>query len=331
MQFLRRRFLAFALVTAFAWPATADDNASQFDTRIAPVIARHCLECHNSVDRKGSLDLSNHAAATTGGESGSVIVPGSADDSLLWEKISSGEMPPENKNPLSASDTELLREWINSGAQWGAEKIDRFRYSSSERGGYDWWSLQPITRPQPPTVKNAAWTRGTIDRFVLARLEAAGLEPSPVTDRTTLIRRVYMDVTGLPPGTWAMPCVPIAGIQNGMFAMPIIGSGVWVEFEQGDPDQPIWVGCFWGSAAEVPALARLTPPVLPAITLQTPLQNGVTVSDMQGPTGGIMIKSATGATLIVNDTGIYIQNGKGAMITMVGPTVTINNGALTII
>jgi uncharacterized protein involved in type VI secretion and phage assembly len=113
--------------------------------------------------------------------------------------------------------------------------------------------------------------------------------------------------------------------------MPIIGSGVWVEFEQGDPDQPIWVGCFWGSAAEVPALARLTPPVMSAITLQTPLQNGITISDLPGPTGGIMIKSATGATLIVNDTGIYIQNGKGAMITMVGPTVTINNGALTIV
>ena len=63
------------------------------------------------------------------------------------------------------------------------------------------------------------------------------------------------DVAGLAPASWAMPCVPVAGIQNGMFALPIIGSGVWVEFEQGDPDYPIWVGCFWGSAAEVPALA----------------------------------------------------------------------------
>lgn len=139
-----------------------------------------------------------------------------------------------------------------------------------------------------------------------------------------------LDVTGLIPGTWAMPCVPVAGIQNGMYALPIVGSGVWIEFEQGDPDHPIWVGCFWGSSAEVPALARATPPVTPAITLQTPLQNGVTISDLPGPSGGIMMKSATGATLIVNDTGIYIQNGKGAAITLVGPTVTINNGALTI-
>jgi len=136
------------------------------------------------------------------------------------------------------------------------------------------------------------------------------------------------DVGSVAPGTWAMPCVPVAGIQNGMFALPIIGSGVWIEFEQGDPDHPIWVGCFWGSAAEIPALALLTPPVLPAITLQTPLQNGITISDLPGPTGGIMLKSATGATLIVNDTGIYIQNGKGASIVMVGPSVTVNNGAL---
>lgn len=138
------------------------------------------------------------------------------------------------------------------------------------------------------------------------------------------------DVTGLAPASWAAPCVPVAGLQTGMVALPIPGSGVWVEFEQGDPDHPIWTGCFWGSAAEVPALALATPPAVPAITLQTPLQNGITVSDLPGPTGGIMIKSASGATLIVNDTGIYIQNGKGAMITLVGPSVTVNNGALVV-
>jgi uncharacterized protein involved in type VI secretion and phage assembly len=139
------------------------------------------------------------------------------------------------------------------------------------------------------------------------------------------------DVAGLLPTSWAMPCVPVAGIQNGMVALPMIGSGVWVEFEQGDPDYPIWVGCFWGSAAEVPALARATPPGLSAITMQTPLQNGLTISDLPGASGGIMLKTATGATLIVNDTGIYIQNGKGASIVMTGPTVAINAGALTIV
>jgi uncharacterized protein involved in type VI secretion and phage assembly len=139
------------------------------------------------------------------------------------------------------------------------------------------------------------------------------------------------DVTGLLPATWAMPCMPMAGVQNGMFVVPMIGSGVWVEFEQGDIDHPIWVGCFWGSAAEVPALAKLTPPAISAITFQTPLQNGLTISDLPGPTGGIMLKSATGASIIVNDTGIYVTNGKGASIVMTGPSVNINTGALTIV
>jgi uncharacterized protein involved in type VI secretion and phage assembly len=139
------------------------------------------------------------------------------------------------------------------------------------------------------------------------------------------------DVTGLLPASWAMPCVPVAGIQNGMFALPTIGSGVWIEFEHGDIDYPVWTGCFWGSAAEVPALARASPPAINSITLQTALQNGLTISDVPGPSGGIMIRSATGATLIVNDTGIYIQNGKGASIVLTGPTVNINAGAMTIV
>jgi uncharacterized protein involved in type VI secretion and phage assembly len=139
------------------------------------------------------------------------------------------------------------------------------------------------------------------------------------------------DVKGLIPSTWAMPCFPISGKQMGAYMIPQIGAGVWVEFEQGDPDFPIWSGCWYGSVAEVPALALAGIPVSPNIVIQTAAQNAIVISDVPGPTGGIMLKSTTGATLIVNDTGIYIQNGKGAMITMVGPTVTVNNGALTIV
>jgi uncharacterized protein involved in type VI secretion and phage assembly len=139
------------------------------------------------------------------------------------------------------------------------------------------------------------------------------------------------DVSGLGISSWAMPCLPAAGIQNGLYTVPPIGAGVWVEFEQGDPDFPIWVGGFWGSAAEVPALARTVPPAVPALTMQTTLGNGLVVSDMPGPTGGIVMKSTTGASIIVNDTGIYIQNGKGASIVMTGPTVTVNAGALVVV
>jgi hypothetical protein len=141
---------------------------------------------------------------------------------------------------------------------------------------------------------------------------------------------IVPDVTNVIPTSWAMPCVPFAGIQSGMFTVPPIGAGVWVEFEQGDPDYPIWVGGYWGSPAEVPVLARLAPPALSSVTLQTTLQNGLLISDLPGPTGGIILKSATGAAIIVNDTGIYIQNGKGASIVMVGPTVTVNAGALVV-
>lgn len=142
------------------------------------------------------------------------------------------------------------------------------------------------------------------------------------------------DAIGLPPSSWAEPCVPLAGPTGppmGVYMVPPIGAGVWVEFEQGDASRPIWVGCRWGAPSDVPPLAHLGLPISPNIVLQTAGQNSIVISDLPGPTGGIMLKSATGATLIVNDTGIYIQNGKGASIVMTGPTVNVNLGALTVI
>jgi uncharacterized protein involved in type VI secretion and phage assembly len=133
------------------------------------------------------------------------------------------------------------------------------------------------------------------------------------------------------PGTWAMPCVPVAGINMGVFTVPPIGAGVWIEFEKGDPDYPIWVGGYWGSAAETPLLAHAVPPGLAGITLQTTLKNGIVVSDTPGPTGGILIQTTTGAMVSVSDVGIIISNGKGAIINMTGPTTDINIGALTVI
>jgi uncharacterized protein involved in type VI secretion and phage assembly len=148
------------------------------------------------------------------------------------------------------------------------------------------------------------------------------------------IGRIQVVVPGVlkpTPTSWAMPCVPVAGRQMGAFFLPPIGSGVWVEFEQGDPGYPIWTGCFWGEMGEAPALASAGNPASPSIVLQTTLQNTLVISDAPGPAGGIMLRSPTGATLIVNDTGIYIQNGKGASLTLVGPTVSINNGALAVV
>lgn len=141
------------------------------------------------------------------------------------------------------------------------------------------------------------------------------------------------DVVSLAPSSWALPCVPLAGPTGtpmGVYLVPPIGAGVWVEFEKGDPDYPIWVGCRWGSASDVPPPALLGLPVSPNIVLQTAGQNTLMISDLPGPTGGIMLKSMTGAMILVNELGITIQNGQGASITMIGPSVTVNEGALMV-
>lgn len=146
------------------------------------------------------------------------------------------------------------------------------------------------------------------------------------------IQVIVPDVSSLVPTSWAMPCMPFGGINTGMFAVPMIGAGVWVEFEQGDPDYPIWVGTYWGTPAELPTLARTVPPPIPAVVMQTPLNNGLIISDAGGPmgVGGITLQTATGAMIAINEIGITITNGKGATITLTGPTVDINLGALTI-
>lgn len=138
-------------------------------------------------------------------------------------------------------------------------------------------------------------------------------------------------VAGALPSTWAMPCLPFTGIQSGMFVVPEIQSGVWIEFEGGDPNYPIWVGGFWGSSTELPALALAGTPGLQQLVIQTTAQNTLMISDTPGPTGGILLKTTAGAMIAINETGITITNGQGATIMMTGPSVTINEGALQVI
>ena len=139
-------------------------------------------------------------------------------------------------------------------------------------------------------------------------------------------------VSALLPTTWCMPCYPLAGTGSGTSFVPQLRSAVWVEFEGGDPDYPIWTGCFYGVGAERPTDAAASNPVSPSIVLQSQLLNAVVISDLPPTpgTGGIILKSSTGASIVVNDSGIYIDNMKGAKIYLTGPTVTINNGALAI-
>ena len=198
---------ATALLLRADLSAKADDAAADaampesavvhFDRNVAPLLARHCLECHNASDLKGGLDLSQQDAATSGGESGVAFVPRDVENSLLWQRVAAGEMPP--KGQLSDDERATLRDWIAAGADWGSGTIDRFAFTTDKRAGYDWWSLQPVTQPAVPAVNAKNWPRGDLDRFVLAGLEARGLAPSPEADPRALVRRLTYDLTGLPP------------------------------------------------------------------------------------------------------------------------------------
>ena len=138
------------------------------------------------------------------------------------------------------------------------------------------------------------------------------------------------DVLGKEPSSWAMPCVPFGGMRSGAYVVPAVGSGVWVAFEQGDPDRPVWVGGWWGSQGEIPGPVLQTPQPFQCYVVQTTGQNALVISDAPGPTGGITLKTAAGAMIAINETGITISNGQGATIVMNGPTVTINQDALAI-
>ncbi len=173
------------------------DGPRGFDGSIAPILARRCLDCHSGADAKGKLDLSRRDRAMFGGESGDAIVAGKPGESLLWERVESGEMPP--KSPLPAAEKAALRDWISSGATWGTDPIDPYQVTTPRRAGRDWWSLQPVRRPEVPEVARSDWPRTPVDRFVLRKLEAEGLSPRPEADRRSLIRRLRFDLTGLPP------------------------------------------------------------------------------------------------------------------------------------
>ncbi len=171
-------------------PVTA--GARHFDKVVAPVLSRHCLECHNPSEAKGEIDLTHAEGAVE------ALVAGDPEASELWVQVSEDDMP-KKRPPLSTAEKEILRDWIASGAEWGTRPVDPFLASTEHRAGYDWWSLQPVATVAVPVVKDANWTRNEVDRFVLAGLEAKGWKPAAEADRRTLIRRLSFDLTGLPP------------------------------------------------------------------------------------------------------------------------------------
>jgi uncharacterized protein involved in type VI secretion and phage assembly len=134
------------------------------------------------------------------------------------------------------------------------------------------------------------------------------------------------DVAGASISSWALPCLPVTGLNTGMFTVPPIGSAVWVQFARGDIDYPVWLGGYFANG-EAPQLSRRVPPGVSGITLQTTGNNGLVISDAPG--GGILIQTAGGAKIEVTDLGITIA-AQGAELKLSGGTVNINNNALTI-
>jgi cytochrome c553 len=191
------------------------DPATHFQERVLPLLQARCVSCHGPEKQKGRLRLDSRAALLRGGETGPAIVPGDPDKSLLLQVVRQThaeiKMPPKEK--LAADQVEALAQWIKEGAPW----VEAKPAASAARLGDAWsdaknpivrifggkrldlWSLKKVSRPAPPPVKNEAWIRTPVDRFVLSALEHANLAPSPEADRRTLIRRLTFDLTGLPP------------------------------------------------------------------------------------------------------------------------------------
>lgn len=184
-------------------PVVSPEQAAFFENEVRPLLVEHCFECHNEDDQSGELRLDSLAWVLAGGESGDAVVPGKPEASLLVQAINyeTLEMPPSGK--LSNSQIKSLTTWVKMGVPWpGSDPNAPVR----KKHGFDeedrqWWAVRPVAKPPVPDVAPDwdDWSRNEIDRFVLRRLVDEGLTPAPEADRRSLGKRLYLDVTGLPP------------------------------------------------------------------------------------------------------------------------------------
>src|SRR5262245_24898013 len=181
------------LVLLSCWAAVALRAAPvDFRRQVEPIFVKRCSECHGPDTQKSQLRLDRRTTALKGGKSGKpAIVPGDSKSSEVMLRVTSSDaderMPPKGE-PLNEQQIADLRAWIDQGASWPDEAATAH------------WAFVPPRRPDPPSPRKA-WPRNEIDRFILDRLEREHLQPQGETDRYTLIRRVCLDLTGLPP-TW---------------------------------------------------------------------------------------------------------------------------------
>src|SRR4051794_39663578 len=184
-----------------AFGQVPDKNDDLFEKRVRPVLAKNCFACHTNA-QLGGLRLDSEAALLKGGKSGAAIIAGDATGSLLMQAVRQThprlKMPPQGH--LRSEELDDLAAWIDRGAHWPKNSSSRnasaIQITPEQR---DFWSFQPIRRPAIPTPADKSWPWTDIDKFLLARMEAEHVAPSPAADKRTLIRRVTFDLTGLPP------------------------------------------------------------------------------------------------------------------------------------
>jgi len=196
---MQRIALGLLLLPLLLAGQTQDDSREKkdfFENRIRPMLAQSCFACHTNSQMAG-LRLDSRADILKGGVSGPALVPGDPDKSLIVNQVREGKMP--KSGHLQDQQIADLVKWIKDGAYWPDPLPANARPYTITAKQRELWSIQPLKHPQPPAVKNTAWPVNDVDRFILARLEKEGLQPAPVADRRTLLRRVTYDLTGLPP------------------------------------------------------------------------------------------------------------------------------------
>ena len=177
------------------------DQRSFFESRIRPVLVKQCYECHSQNSKKlgGKLLLDAPSEMIAGGESGPTLIPGKPDDSLIIQALRYDglEMPPKKRLPEPVVHDFIT--WVKMGAPDPRADLPKTAVKTVTKDKAALWSYQPVTNPQPPAVKSGDWPRDRIDRFVLAKMEANGLSPATDAPAAMLVRRLYFDLTGLPP------------------------------------------------------------------------------------------------------------------------------------
>jgi hypothetical protein len=302
------------VLIGLALPAFGSEPKVDFDRDIRPILSDKCFKCHgpDAQHRKAGLRLDTPEGMFGEAESGGkAVVPGNLEESELYWRITSDDdldrmPPPKSGKTLKAAEIAQLKAWIEQGAPYQRH-----------------WAYRPLARPEPPLVRDAAWVRNPIDRFVLARLEKEGLTPSPEADRAVLLRRVFLDLIGLPPSPAEVDAFLVDSkpdayerVVDRVLASPHYGERwgrLWLDlaryadthgFEK-DPIRSMWPYRDWVIAAlnrDLPfdqfTIEQIAGDMLPNASLSQKIASGFHRNTMINTEGGVDPEEARVATIV---------------------------------